>query len=47
VHIPIDPFYLSWKAKQNGFDARFIGLAGDGEAARYARAVNAAVPWLV
>jgi UDP-N-acetyl-D-glucosamine dehydrogenase len=21
--IPIDPFYLSWKAKQNGFDARF------------------------
>jgi UDP-N-acetyl-D-glucosamine dehydrogenase len=26
--IPIDPFYLSWKAKQNGFDARFIELAG-------------------
>jgi UDP-N-acetyl-D-glucosamine dehydrogenase len=27
--IPIDPFYLSWKAKQRGFDARFIELAGD------------------
>src|ERR1700730_403309 len=27
--IPIDPFYLSWKAKQNGFDARFIELAGE------------------
>ena len=26
--IPIDPFYLSWKAKQVGFEARFIELAG-------------------
>jgi UDP-N-acetyl-D-glucosamine dehydrogenase len=26
--IPIDPFYLSWKAKQTGFEARFIELAG-------------------
>ena len=26
--IPIDPFYLSWKAKQFGFEARFIELAG-------------------
>ncbi|HEX9757400.1 MAG TPA: nucleotide sugar dehydrogenase [Nitrospiria bacterium] len=26
--IPVDPFYLSWKAKQNGFEARFIELAG-------------------
>ena len=26
--IPIDPFYLSWKAKQNGFESRFIELAG-------------------
>jgi UDP-N-acetyl-D-glucosamine dehydrogenase len=26
--IPIDPFYLSWKARMNGFDARFIELAG-------------------
>ena len=26
--IPIDPFYLSWKAKMNGFEARFIELAG-------------------
>jgi len=26
--IPIDPFYLSWKAKQAGSEARFIELAG-------------------
>jgi UDP-N-acetyl-D-glucosamine dehydrogenase len=26
--IPIDPFYLSWKARSNGFEARFIELAG-------------------
>lgn len=26
--IPIDPFYLSWKAKQAGQEARFIELAG-------------------
>jgi len=26
--IPIDPFYLSWKAKQVGQEARFIELAG-------------------
>lgn len=26
--IPIDPFYLSWKAKMSGFEARFIELAG-------------------
>jgi UDP-N-acetyl-D-glucosamine dehydrogenase len=25
--IPIDPFYLSWKAKQYGFESRFIELA--------------------
>ena len=25
--IPIDPIYLSWKAKQYGFEARFIDLA--------------------
>ena len=29
--IPIDPFYLSWKAKQTGFEARFIELAGPGQ----------------
>ncbi len=33
--IPIDPFYLSWKAKQHGLEARFIELAGE---------VNAAMP---
>ena len=26
--IPIDPFYLSWKSKQSGIEARFIELAG-------------------
>jgi UDP-N-acetyl-D-glucosamine dehydrogenase len=33
--IPVDPFYLSWKARQSGFEARFIELAG---------AVNSAMP---
>jgi UDP-N-acetyl-D-glucosamine dehydrogenase len=33
--IPIDPFYLSWKARQSGFESRFIELAGH---------VNSAVP---
>ena len=36
--IPIDPFYLSWKAKQNGFDPRFIELAGQ---------INSAMPHFV
>src|SRR5215831_14746714 len=26
--IPIDPYYLSWKARQTGFECRFIELAG-------------------
>jgi UDP-N-acetyl-D-glucosamine dehydrogenase len=26
--IPIDPFYLSWKARMTGFESRFIELAG-------------------
>src|SRR5216117_3500788 len=36
--IPIDPFYLSWKAKQTGFDPRFIELAGH---------INAGIPHFV
>jgi UDP-N-acetyl-D-glucosamine dehydrogenase len=36
--IPVDPFYLSWKARQNGFEARFIELAGH---------VNGAMPHAV
>jgi UDP-N-acetyl-D-glucosamine dehydrogenase len=36
--IPIDPFYLSWKAKQTGFEPRFIELAGH---------VNASMPHFV
>lgn len=27
--IPIDPFYLSWQARQHGLKARFIELAGE------------------
>jgi UDP-N-acetyl-D-glucosamine dehydrogenase len=33
--IPIDPHYLSWKARQTGFECRFIELAGH---------VNASMP---
>jgi UDP-N-acetyl-D-glucosamine dehydrogenase len=36
--IPIDPFYLSWKAKQFDFRTRFIELAGE---------VNEAMPYFV
>ena len=36
--IPIDPFYLSWKAKQYDFRTRFIELAGE---------VNVAMPYYV
>lgn len=27
--IPVDPFYLTWKARQFGFETRFIALAGE------------------
>ena len=27
--IPIDPYYLSWKAKQLGVNTQFIKLAGE------------------
>jgi UDP-N-acetyl-D-glucosamine dehydrogenase len=27
--IPLDPLYLSWKARQHGFEARFIALADE------------------
>jgi UDP-N-acetyl-D-glucosamine dehydrogenase len=27
--IPIDPFYLTWKAKQYGVNTKFIELAGE------------------
>jgi UDP-N-acetyl-D-glucosamine dehydrogenase len=36
--IPIDPFYLSWKAKQFDFRTRFIELAGE---------VNGSMPYFV
>src|SRR5206468_4766897 len=37
-YIPIDPFYLSWKAKEYDFSTRFIQLAGE---------VNTAIPHYV
>jgi len=36
--IPIDPFYLSWKAQQFDFQTRFIELAGE---------INTAMPYFV
>lgn len=36
--IPVDPFYLSWKAKEYDFHARFIELAGE---------INTAMPYHV
>jgi UDP-N-acetyl-D-glucosamine dehydrogenase len=36
--IPIDPFYLSWKAKEVDFSTRFIHLAGE---------INSAMPYHV
>lgn len=37
--IPIDPFYLTWKAKEHGLHTRFIELAGE---------INTAMPdWVV
>jgi UDP-N-acetyl-D-glucosamine dehydrogenase len=36
--IPVDPFYLSWKAREHDFSTRFIELAGE---------VNTAMPYHV
>jgi len=36
--IPIDPFYLAWKAKQYDFNTRFIELAGE---------INKSMPYFV
>ncbi|MBY0610957.1 MAG: nucleotide sugar dehydrogenase [Beijerinckiaceae bacterium] len=36
--IPIDPFYLTWKAREFGIETRFINLAGE---------INAQMPLLV
>ncbi len=36
--IPVDPFYLTWKAKEYGFTTRFIQLAGE---------INEAMPGFV
>jgi UDP-N-acetyl-D-glucosamine dehydrogenase len=36
--IPVDPFYLSWKAREYGFATRFIELAGE---------INTAMPYHV
>jgi UDP-N-acetyl-D-glucosamine dehydrogenase len=39
--IPIDPFYLSWKAKEYEFNTRFIELAGEVNKAMPAHVVDA------
>src|SRR5262249_15827124 len=36
--IPVDPYYLSWKAREYDFSARFIELAGE---------INTAMPYHV
>src|SRR5574340_96514 len=36
--IPIDPFYLTWKAREYDFSTRFIELAGE---------INTAMPYYV
>ena len=36
--LPVDPFYLSWKARQSGFESRFVELAAQ---------VNASMPGYV
>lgn len=36
--IPVDPFYLSWKARQYDFNTRFIELAGE---------INTSMPYFV
>src|SRR6266851_9658758 len=38
--IPLDPHYLSWKARQHGFDSRFIGLAEEVNRAMPEHVVN-------
>jgi UDP-N-acetyl-D-glucosamine dehydrogenase len=45
--IPIDPFYLSWKARQHGQETRFIELAGEVNSAMPARVVNKVLSVLV
>jgi UDP-N-acetyl-D-glucosamine dehydrogenase len=39
--IPIDPFYLTWKAREFGLSARFIELAGEVNTAMPKRVVDA------
>jgi UDP-N-acetyl-D-glucosamine dehydrogenase len=39
--IPIDPFYLTWKAREYGFATRFIELAGEINSAMPGRVVEA------
>jgi UDP-N-acetyl-D-glucosamine dehydrogenase len=38
--IPIDPFYLTWKAREYGLSTRFIELAGEINTAMPARVVD-------
>ena len=41
--IPIDPFYLTWKAKQHGLHTRFIELSGEVNASMPAYVVEAII----
>ncbi len=41
--IPVDPFYLTWKAEQYSFPTRFIALAGEVNESMPGYVVNAAV----
>jgi len=41
--IPVDPFYLTWKAEQYGFPTRFIALAGEVNESMPGYVVNTAV----
>ena len=42
--IPIDPHYLSWKARQHGFECRFIELAGADQLRRCPTTSSSASP---
>jgi UDP-N-acetyl-D-glucosamine dehydrogenase len=44
--IPVDPYYLSWKAKEFDFQTRFIELAGEINSAMPYHVVNAVVKGL-
>ena len=44
--IPIDPYYLSWKAKQLGVNTQFIKLAGEINSSIPLKIVNKIIKFL-